>query len=69
MRALLPDSNLPVTPFKAAPFRELILAQRAAGVEMPITMATCAVLEGRLTPRAALEALLARDPKREGGEA
>jgi len=42
---------------------------RAAGIEMPITMATCAVLEGRLTPRAALGALLARDPKREGGEA
>jgi glycerol-3-phosphate dehydrogenase (NAD(P)+) len=42
---------------------------RAAGVDMPITMATCAVLEGRLSPRAALETLLARDPKREGGKA
>jgi len=42
---------------------------RRSGIEMPITMATCAVLEGRLTPRAALGALLARDPKREGGEA
>lgn len=38
----------------------------AAGVEMPLTQAVCAVLDGRLAPRAALEQLLARDPKREG---
>lgn len=37
-----------------------------AGVEMPLTQAVCAVLDGRLAPRAALERLLARDPKREG---
>ncbi len=34
---------------------------RAAGVEMPITEAVVAVLEGRLTPTAALQALMARD--------
>lgn len=43
------------------------VARRAAavGVDMPITRAVCAVLEARLTPRAALEQLLARDPRRE----
>jgi len=43
------------------------VAARAAqaGVEMPLTQAVCAVLDGRLAPRAALERLLARDPKRE----
>lgn len=38
---------------------------REAGVEMPITAAVCAVLEARLTPQAALAALLAREPKGE----
>jgi glycerol-3-phosphate dehydrogenase (NAD(P)+) len=44
------------------------VARRAAevGVEMPITRAVCAVLADRLTPQAALEQLLARDPRREG---
>jgi glycerol-3-phosphate dehydrogenase (NAD(P)+) len=44
------------------------VARRAvqAGVEMPITAAVCAVLAGALTPQAALEKLLARDPRREG---
>jgi glycerol-3-phosphate dehydrogenase (NAD(P)+) len=44
------------------------VAARAAqaGVEMPLTQAVCAVLDGRLAPRAALDRLLARDPKREG---
>jgi len=43
------------------------VAQRAAeaGVEMPLTAAVCAVLDGRATPRAALAQLLARDPKAE----
>jgi glycerol-3-phosphate dehydrogenase (NAD(P)+) len=43
------------------------VAARAAqaGVEMPLTQAVCAVLDGRLAPREALERLLARDPKRE----
>ncbi len=35
------------------------------GVDMPVTDAVCAVLEGRLTPQGAAERLLARDPKRE----
>lgn len=39
---------------------------RAAGSQMPITQAVCAVLSGGVTPRQALERLLARDPKREG---
>ncbi len=38
---------------------------RAAGVDMPITDAVCAVLDGRLSPRAALELLLAREPRNE----
>jgi glycerol-3-phosphate dehydrogenase (NAD(P)+) len=38
---------------------------RAAGVEMPITQAVVAVLEGRLTPAAALEQLMGRDARRE----
>jgi glycerol-3-phosphate dehydrogenase (NAD(P)+) len=38
---------------------------RAAGVDMPITEAVCAVLDGRLSPRAALERLLAREPRHE----
>jgi len=35
------------------------------GVEMPITQAVCAVLSGRVSPREAVERLLARDPKGE----
>jgi glycerol-3-phosphate dehydrogenase (NAD(P)+) len=35
------------------------------GVEMPITRAVCAVLFGGVSPRAAVEQLLARDPKGE----
>lgn len=38
---------------------------RAAGVEMPITEAVCAVLEGTVSPSQALQALLSRDPKAE----
>lgn len=45
---------------------EVMRRADAAGVEMPITRAVCAVLDERLTPRAALENLLAREPKREG---
>lgn len=43
------------------------VAARAAaeGVDMPITAAVCAVLDGRLTPRAALHELLAREPRAE----
>jgi glycerol-3-phosphate dehydrogenase (NAD(P)+) len=39
---------------------------KAAGVEMPITTAVDAVLQGRTTPPQAVEQLLARDPKAEG---
>jgi glycerol-3-phosphate dehydrogenase (NAD(P)+) len=37
----------------------------ALGVELPITRAVCAVLDGALTPQTALERLLAREPKAE----
>ena len=42
-------------------------AKRAAakGVDMPVTSAVAAVLEGKLTPGAAVERLLSRDPKEE----
>ncbi|MGH6624237.1 MAG: NAD(P)H-dependent glycerol-3-phosphate dehydrogenase [Burkholderiaceae bacterium] len=36
------------------------------GIEMPITAAVCAVLDGRLKPTAALSRLLAREPRAEG---
>ena len=39
---------------------------RACGVEMPITAAVDAVLQGRFTPPQAVESLLARDPRTEG---
>jgi glycerol-3-phosphate dehydrogenase (NAD(P)+) len=38
---------------------------RALGVDMPITAAVCAVIEGRLSPVDALDRLLSREPKRE----
>lgn len=38
---------------------------REHGIDMPLTFAVCAVLDGRLTPQQALERLLARDPKPE----
>jgi glycerol-3-phosphate dehydrogenase (NAD(P)+) len=37
----------------------------ACGIEMPITAAVNAVLEGKLSPQQAVEALLARDPRGE----
>jgi glycerol-3-phosphate dehydrogenase (NAD(P)+) len=39
---------------------------RETGVDMPITEAVCAVLDGRLSPSAALGQLLAREPRNEG---
>ncbi len=36
----------------------------ALGVDMPLTQAVCAVLDGRLSPTAALQRLLAREPRR-----
>ena len=41
---------------------------RAAAVEMPITEAVCAVLDGKLTPAQALDRLLAREPKPEAAQ-
>ena len=43
------------------------VARRAAelGIDMPITCAVTAVLDGRITPVAAVEQLMARDPKHE----
>jgi glycerol-3-phosphate dehydrogenase (NAD(P)+) len=38
---------------------------RQLGVDMPITGAVCAVLSGAMSPREAVEQLLARDPKGE----
>src|SRR5262249_38775027 len=44
---------------------EIVRRAREVDVEMPITEAVCAVLADRLSPQAALEQLLARDPRRE----
>lgn len=43
----------------------VLACARAHGVDMPITAAVCALLKGTLTPRAVVDALLARDPKAE----
>ncbi len=45
--------------------REALRRAARERVEMPITQAVCAVLEGRLAPQQAVERLLARDPKEE----
>ena len=45
--------------------REITRLAAARGVDMPVSDAVNAVLEGRLTPAAAVERLLARDAKRE----
>lgn len=45
--------------------REVARRAAALGIEMPITRAVNAVLDGRITPRAAVEQLMARDPKHE----
>lgn len=45
--------------------REVATRALALGVEMPITAAVDAVLDGRLSPRDAVESLMARDPKTE----
>ena len=46
--------------------REILKLAQAAGVEMPVTEAVCAVLGNGLAPEAAVELLLSRDPKPEG---
>ena len=46
--------------------RATLARAKGCGVDMPITAAVDALLEGRLTPKQAVELLLARDPKAEG---
>ena len=45
--------------------REVLKLAQAERVEMPVTEAVCAVLDGRLTPAVAVERLLARESKME----
>jgi glycerol-3-phosphate dehydrogenase (NAD(P)+) len=45
--------------------KEALRRAGALGIEMPVTEAVNAVLEARLAPAAAVEQLLARDPKQE----
>ena len=45
--------------------REVAKLAQARGVEMPVTEAVNAVLEGKLAPKAAVEQLLSRDAKQE----
>ena len=45
--------------------REVTRLAAAKGVEMPVSDAVNAVLQGKLTPKAAVEQLLSRDPKQE----
>jgi glycerol-3-phosphate dehydrogenase (NAD(P)+) len=47
--------------------KEVAKLARAKKVDMPVTDAVDAVLGGSLTPAAAAERLLARDPKAEKG--
>lgn len=47
--------------------RETDRLARALGVDMPISQAVAAVLDGRLSARQALQQLMARDPKEELG--
>jgi len=46
--------------------KEVFNLSRKQNIEMPVTAAVNAVLEGQLKPAAAVERLLSRDPKREG---
>jgi glycerol-3-phosphate dehydrogenase (NAD(P)+) len=45
--------------------KEIARLAATRGVDMPVTDTVSAVLEGRLTPAAAVERLLSRDPKSE----
>jgi glycerol-3-phosphate dehydrogenase (NAD(P)+) len=45
--------------------QEVAKLAAARGVEMPVTAAVNDVLQGKLTPKAAVEQLLARDLKQE----
>lgn len=44
---------------------EVARRAKSLGIEMPITNVVCAVLDGTLTPRHAVETLMARDPTTE----
>ena len=46
--------------------KEVLNLSKKQKIEMPVTDAVSAVLEGKLKPAAAVERLLSRDPKREG---
>jgi glycerol-3-phosphate dehydrogenase (NAD(P)+) len=46
--------------------KEVLNLSLKRNIEMPVTQAVNAVLEGKLKPAAAVEQLLSRDPKREG---
>jgi len=45
--------------------KEVVRLAKSKGVDMPVSDAVNAVLEGQLSPAAAVERLLSRDPKRE----
>jgi len=45
--------------------KEVAALANKKSVDMPVSDAVCAVLEGKLSPLAAVQRLLARDPKRE----
>ncbi len=45
--------------------REVAARAAGLGVEMPITAAVCAVLDGRIGPRETVDLLMGRDPTRE----
>jgi glycerol-3-phosphate dehydrogenase (NAD(P)+) len=45
--------------------KEVLRLAQSKGVEMPVSDAVAAVLDGRLAPAAAVERLLSRDPKQE----
>jgi len=46
--------------------RTVVQRAQAAGVEMPIAATVVELLDGRVSPQAAVQRLMARDPKSEG---
>jgi len=46
--------------------REVAKLAKRKGIDMPVSDAVNAVLQGKLAPKAAVEQLLSRDPKQEG---
>jgi len=46
--------------------REVAKLAKSKGIDMPVSDAVNAVLQGKLAPKAAVEQLLSRDPKQEG---